>query len=419
MATTKNHDFLRVRRAGKLCIIAVLAFCTGCGISDAIKAFLPATKNVPADAVAAIDQAIDALQNQSADWQKVLQDLMGKLTQEAESTIRNDVANILSRSIAQGGVEVRCDADFLRNRIRQALIGLKAKILGQNVPPPEPGLCQVVPVAVDRAAVPDHVKQLEFYGYDFDHAQDLRVLLESTGGSRLDVTSALDRPTHYAMTVKFGATGVQLQPDSERFVLQWSGKPVSTIAVIQPMTPVCQSRVETIPSSHVTYRPPKVGGGDADFDGHGPHVVITVMLSSTPQTLSARVTMDAAETRADWTHASGSQEFQLYTAPPGWRIDQIIGNKESALQYTDNTPDVDDHFDRPAGEPVQHFKVVGDTGGDEAGTRTQVDVAFNVLRVTLVEATNCVPDSAFNRARLAGLLTPATLTRLQSTAERE
>ena len=39
-------------------------------------------------AVNVLDDAIDALQNASADWQKVLQDAQRKLTEDAQSTIR-------------------------------------------------------------------------------------------------------------------------------------------------------------------------------------------------------------------------------------------------------------------------------------------------------------------------------------------
>jgi hypothetical protein len=407
------------RSARLVCILVFLGSASGCGLVDAIKSFIAPAKNAVADAVSAIDKATNALANQSADWQQVLKDLEGQLTQEAESTVRNDVANILSRSISQGGVELRCDGDFLRNRVREALLGLKAKLLGQAVPPPGPALCQVVPVAVDRAAVPDHVKQLEFYGYDFDTTQDIHVFLESTGGARDDVTNALDRPTHYAMTVKFGGNGVNLQPNSQRFVLQWSGKDISTVAVIQPETPVCQSKVDNILPSNVTYRPPKMGPGDAEFGGHGPHVTVTVLLTTTSKAVSATVTMDAQETQADWTHASGSQEFALYNSPPGWRVDQLVGPKESTLDYTDNTTNVDDHFDRPAGEPARHFKIVGDTGGSEAGTRTGVDIAFNELHVTLVQDEHCVADRALIDVRRAGLLTDATFSRLHGAADGE
>src|SRR5512139_1288610 len=112
-----------------------------------------ALKDPTTQAVNVLDDAIDALQSASADWQKVLQDAQKKLTEDAQSTIRTELANLASRSSAQAGVELRCDADFIRARIRQALLGIRARLLGQATPKVEPALCQVVPLGVDRALV--------------------------------------------------------------------------------------------------------------------------------------------------------------------------------------------------------------------------------------------------------------------------
>jgi len=393
-----------------------------CGISDsinnAVNKAVNQAQNSTTEAVTSLDEAISALQNQSADWQQVLQDLQGKLAKEAQDTLRNEVANLVSRSIAQGGVELRCDTDFIRDRVRQALIGIKASFLNQPVPAVIPGICQIVPVAVDRDSVPADVKQLEIYGYDFDKAQNLSVVLENVNGSHVDVTNRLDRPTHYAMTLKFGATGVQLDSNSQRFLISSNQQLLSTVGIIQPATPVCESQVKPISPGSITYVPPHIRG-DADFYGHGPNVNASVNLLVTPQNLSASVYMSATEVGGDGTTAAGSQVYPLYTPDPGWAIKDVVGSKQSAITYTDNTVDVLDTFSRPAGEPVQTFTFVGDTTGDEAGTRTNVKVDFNQLKLVLVQNTGCVSDMDVAKLRKLSLISVASVTRLQAGVLRE
>ena len=361
-------------------------------------------------AVNVLDDAIDELQNASADWQKVLTDAQSKLTEDAQSTIRNEIANVASRSVAQAGVELRCNADFIRERVRQALIRIRANILKQEVPPAEPGLCQVVPLAVERTLVPVRISAVEFYGYDFDQGSDLKVFHEYAGGKQ-DVTNMLDRPTHYAMTLRFGENGVQLNERSVRLALEWGGKKISTIAVIQPQTPVCKSKVVPFTPHRITFVPPHVGKGDKDFAGHGPKVTAFVKLIVRPDTLRAQVYMHAIETKKDWTVAMGYKEFDLYNPEPGWRIDRVVGPATSPCSYIDSNHDTD-FFDLGSGGPAKRFAFVGDTDGDEAGTRTKMDVDFNRLQIEETEIANCVSASAVTALRAANMISPAAYQRL-------
>lgn len=392
-------------------LLGLLAIGSDCGVGRRIT-------DATTDAVNVLDEAVDALRNTSADWQQVLQDAQQKLTEEAQATVRNEIANIASRSIAQAGVEMRCNVDFVRARISQALLRIKARLLGSPVPSLEPALCQVVPIAVDRAAVPEHVKQLEFYGYDLDVSPQLQVYHEATSGARTDVTSRLDRPTHYAMTLKFGATGVQLDEHSERFVVQLGDRTLSTVAVIQPATPLCQSKVQPVDLQSITFVPPKQGSGDGEFDGHGPDVSTSVELSFQPKSLDMRIWMRAKETKSDWTLAEGSIDRQVFVPPPGWRIDSMVGQTVSTHSYRDSNHEKDS-FDLGSGGPVKRLVYVGDTDGNDAGTRTRVDVAFNRLALELVQDTNCVSDRAVMALRAINAISSTEFHRLEGRAASE
>jgi hypothetical protein len=216
------------------------------------------------------------------------------------------------------------------------------------------------------------------------------------------------------MTLKFGATGVQLDDRSERFALEWEGRTISTIAVIQPATPVCESKVAQVEEQAVTFRPPRAGSGDAEFKGHGPAVSTSVTLLPAPDILRARVYMKARETKSDWTEASGAQDFELYRPPPGWAIERLPGTTQASHSYTDSNHDLDTF--QLGGGPVKRLVYMGDTDGNEAGTRTQVTVSFNRIPVELRQTGNCVPQGAVRFLKDRNLLSPAALQRLEPRA---
>lgn len=367
----------------------------------------------------ALDDAIYALNNTSADWQQIVRELQDELPAEVQSTIRVEVANVVSRSIAQAGVEFRCDVTFIRDQVEQALEKIRGEFLGRTVPPVEPALCHVFPPAVVRAQVPERLPQVEFYGYDFDQASDLRVFHERTSGRRSEVTDELDRPTHYAMTLKFGPTGVRLDDRSERLTLEWGGETISTIAIVQPETPICGQRKVEIPPTPVSLVPQHTRG-DRDFASHGPTVDTTVTLVQTMSSISARVHMRAYESnpdnspRSDHTTVDGTETFPLYTAPSGWRIDRLLGSPSTSHRYRDSDH-ARDRFGMGSGGPVQRFYYVGDTRGNEAGDDTRVDVKFNRIAVEIVEADNCVTERSVTTLRNRGMIRDATFRALEGT----
>ncbi len=131
----------------------------------------------------------------------------------------------------------------------------------------------------------------------------------------------------------------------------------------------------------IRFQPPQVGEGDADFDGHGPEVEVTVDLSiggEMGQQIVATVTMDALEVGGDGTRAMGSETFVLY------EHSSPIASIDSAASDSASYTDIDWQVDRlpVGGGCAREFVVVGDTNGSEAGTRTAVTIDFNPIRFT-------------------------------------
>jgi hypothetical protein len=326
------------------------------------------------------------------------------------------VNNLLQRGIASASGELRCDADFMVNRMRNGLIRIKQELLHQPVDPLEPQLCNMVPLAIDRALVPTRLNLLEIYGYDFD-TTPVTVLLQSTTGTR-DVSNILNKPTHYHMTLTLGGTtGVQLDASSQRLILKWSGREISSIAVIQPVTPVCKTFTVQKQPNGFTYTPPRTVG-DSEYNGHGPNTYAYVQLINRGSSVEAKTYLRAKETQSDWTTAEGSRTETVFVPDPGLRVSQILVGTQSGcpsfsscMTYTDSnhSPDI---FAMGNG-PASRFEFVGDTDGNEAGTRTNITVTYNVLKFEVTETNNCVSQTALQQLIDRNLISPEIKQQLQ------
>ena len=133
--------------------------------------------------------------------------------------------------------------------------------------------------------------------------------------------------------------------------------------------------------------PPHVGG-DRDFHGNGPRVQLWADLRIEDDALEARIVMDALEWRDgqpkhDFTQSYGATDWvRVYTPPGGERVARVHADMNVYVAHVDDDHDVD-ALDGPPTSFVQRFEVVGDTKGDEAGSRTGVQVFFNQISVEL------------------------------------
>jgi hypothetical protein len=173
--------------------------------------------------------------------------------------------------------------------------------------------------------------------------------------------------------------------------------------------PHCPIRTEVLPEQTVRFVPPKVGGGDADYAGHGPCVDfrLALRLEDGNKTLAAHYRMHAFECddsfmkpRSDFTAAKGEEELILKVASPRGRILGYNVNSTKSQSYIDTNHSSDDfdYFDPTSNffdpvSPVKKLSFVGDTAGDEAGTKTGVFITFPAMRVELETCPPARPPS--------------------------
>jgi hypothetical protein len=355
-------------------------------------------------AVNVLDDGISALANESSDWRLTLEGMVNKLTDDAQSTIRHEISDLMNRSVAAAGAEAKCLADFARTRVRQGLISIRAVLLGAAPEETEPVFCDAVPRILERAQIPVHTNVLEFFGYDFDRS-NIRMLLVKASGSSVDVTDKMERPTHYHMTLNLGANGVQITPDSQRIVVRWNDKDLSSVGIVRDSPRVCRTWTTTVAFDAARTVTPVLTRGDREFYGHGPRIMVNTTRHRTLTNISVNVTVAADETNNGDTKAYGTQSFTVITAAPDQQIERVLGPANDVLSppFIDKDHNQQTEF-RGSGGPVDRYVIDGDRDGDDVEVHTKVTVFLNPMKVVLKERGDCVSATEGKAALQRGQL---------------
>lgn len=387
----------------------VVALIAGLLISAGCLPKLDPVVNTGNAAVAAIDGAIEQITAISGSWQSVLQDTIGKLTSDAQSTVRNEIQTLLQNSIAAVQVGAMCTVDFVGQRVVTALEAIKNKLLGKPAPPPSPLICSSAPSAIEFAAwQQNRVPVVTLTGFDLN--VPLQVTHVQTTG-RSVVSSALARVSPYQATINLGTTGLRLTPQSQRLEVDTTGSAavqLSAINVVQPQPPICQESDRTVTPGTVSFVPRSHTRGDREYSGNGPRVTAHVDLFANGTQLGYHVSMTAAETRSDFTTVTGTGNGTLSVNPPlpaGLRIVSISGPTASDALYTDQD-NTDDHVAPTNGGPIREFVFVGDTDGDDVGRTRMLSASFHPINLHVVQTINCVTRAEANRLRSDRTITP-------------
>ena len=111
------------------------------------------------------------------------------------------------------------------------------------------------------------------------------------------------------------------------------------------------------------FRLAKTGAGDGDFGGHGPKITIESDIRNSGNKVYMKLSMEAKETKSDWTAGKGAQEFMLYTIPRDEVFVGVIGGNSTVL-VKDFV--MSGHGARPLETTfLGTFSVVGDTSRDD------------------------------------------------------
>jgi len=166
-------------------------------------------------------------------------------------------------------------------------------------------------------------------------------------------------------------------------------RPTFTPAPTTTPLPECHRTTEYLPEGVYHYYPPHTRG-DRELDGDTRIKVIAGL--NFPDNNNRRVRfviqMTAEEIGGDHSTAHGSEAFDLYVAPPGYKMETVRGAHSDEIEYVDRTH-YGDTFERGSGGPVKKFVVYGDRDGNDIGEYTSVKVEINPLEVRLVQVGQC------------------------------
>ncbi|MET0463466.1 MAG: hypothetical protein ABW007_09935 [Chitinophagaceae bacterium] len=345
-----------------------------------------------------LQDAINTLQDESQSWQTTLKNLADQLAGETQSTIRNEVTNLITRAQASAGVELKCYTDFFRTRMKQELARLIDMVRGRNdLPSLDPIFCTAVPSSIDMNLAPGRRNKIELFGYDFDRyntaGANIKAALISTSGL-IDVTEHLTQQSLYLMTLNLGSNGIQLTENSSKIRFASGGKLIAELPVIQQTIARCAITEEYLkPIEDVLdFVPRKVGTGDRDFGGSVKiRMTFRLSVSSDGQSVSAEIFMKAKEHETmanDHSQAEKTETFTLYRAPAGYRIRDILSEKNYIYEGIDKDHDAE-IFNIAGGYAIKKLKVYGDRWGEDIGSYTKVSFYLQDIKVRLRQSRNC------------------------------
>jgi hypothetical protein len=182
--------------------------------------------------VKTLDKAINTLETQSISWQHVLESTSEELLKEGQSTISNEISNVLTKTISDTRVEASCYTDFLRNRVKEDLIRIRSRYTKEKLNL-TPVFCTPNPGNIDYSLVKEgRLKSIDISGYNLDFANE-NIKVSLIDKEEYDVTYALANPTRYLITLNLGSNGVPLTVNSQKLIFKLSDDEIRSVNIIQ------------------------------------------------------------------------------------------------------------------------------------------------------------------------------------------
>ncbi len=374
----RNNEFQHMQsnlhNLGFTFFITALLCCYSCNISGDIEEAVDEFRQLREQSIFAIDEAIVGIQNGLMSSKDALNALGRQLDGSVQDILVYNVPYILDRLTGEGAAVGFCAVDFGANRAVHYLRIMKAELLTGKLPEPAPPtICQSSINAIDLNAPFNLRSIISIYGYDFLKKDSFQVFLVDNEGAVLELENSLQFQTEYEFTIN-------LSPYEDAFLSKWnylslsySADEVFAISILQTQEIPPQTETKYIAISKFGFTPVHTGG-DADFEKHGPQVVVHARLRHNRKQAYLQIYMLAEETRSDWTTAAGwSPNHYFYTAPEGWHIEKIEGETDfqNLVSYIDNDQEVDIHY-----TTLGEANIMGDGEGDDAGVHTNISFNF-------------------------------------------
>lgn len=343
-----------------------------CNISDKIEAELTVIRE---QAVLSLNDGINALQNQSGDWQSVLKDLETKIDKRVQDVLTYNIPYITNLATQRALSSVLCVKESVKDEVVYYLQVARAELVTGVMPPlPHTKICATSLLTIDLNAPRNIRNQIVFTGYSINAKDSIHAVLVA-GSTKLEIPiSKLGFPDISNITLSLTDYSDAVLTNYTHLQLMYNKEVISSIGIDKkvPDAPV----IETAQTSQreIVWIPPHTYG-DKDFNGNGPRMISHVYLKQDGTKVYAQVYLYAQETKSDWTTATGTSNWiEIYSVKQGYRINKILESSEylnilraNNIDCVDESPD-DYIMETVVGRAI----LVGDTTGDEAGSKTKI-----------------------------------------------
>jgi hypothetical protein len=352
----------------------------------------------------ALNDALNGLARTSDGWIEALEIARDALVDDDDETLAMEIALLLRATRATVNGASLCTEQHAEQRIRRVVEDvLDARRHGEStILPVEPLVCLIDPPKLSIETEPAIWEKGEISGYDFDRLDlkgeqmQLYLFITSDEGEELrHIPWPPNSPRVFDATVDLWSIDQDLA-DSDLYrhlEVWWGGSRLRTIHMI----PSNHSGTVPIPSDArlFSFVPREQTGDDADFDGEcqiGASAKLMIQPSDATK-LVLQLQMHAFELGKGTTEVMGVSDlndaaFVVFEAESGYQIEEILKpHPADRIDFKDDDHDVDFPHDSSSGDPplVKQWRFVGDTDGDEAGTRTRMSVKLEDIIVRVAE----------------------------------
>jgi len=356
----------------------------------------------PTDTLRAIDRAIHRLSLPASDYRAVLSDALDDLPADDHGiAAAGEMRAFLARA-PEPGAEFRCSPDFIADRARHMLVRLGDTLRNEYVARLEPAVCSTTPYALDVAHARATGGWLDIYGYDFDRVSPEMVLVTKSGYR--DVTASLERRSPYHLVFKLDEH-LPWSADMVSLGLTWGHLIHHSIALVQPTSELCPSRIETLPERTISFSPPRISGNRLPRQ-HERQVTADAVLNYSSNKLEATVCMAAADPDGRSNALGGCSIEFLHTTDPDWIIEAILGDASADVSYVRGAAKSD--VRKGTGSGLVGQWTFGGFTGATAGQEASVDIRLNAIKFLASADQACVSPMAYLEARRTGAIDAAT-----------
>lgn len=362
----------------------------GCDNLDQVEDIGNEMARLREQAVLSINDALNALQNNSSDWQSVLIELDRNLDKRIQDVLTYNIPYITDRANSKFLSSVLCVKESVKDDVIYFLQYIRAELITGVYPSmPHPKICTTIPHVLDLNAPNNLRNQIIYTGYNI-HSQDsisARLLNGNTSISFVISKNKIAFPDLFTITLSIDNISDSTLTDFSHIQLLFGSNVISSISIIpKSLTPPIIESVLTDEKTLI-YIPPHTFG-DKEFDGNGPRIRVDLYLMSDATRVYAQIRMDAIETAPDWTAAVGVQDWiPIYTVKPGYlihqfkepyRYDNILQN--NGIDYIDGST-ADYIIDTSVGRAT----IVGDAIGLDAGISTKTILDLRGFQLEIIK----------------------------------